>query len=131
MTHLPKQERYKHHPTDTKDFIDRAYDMYPWEQFVGAMRWSIDKYFDRLGKKDHPIAEAVKIMDYAQRFHQKVVEECREPASADIEELAEKHRVSMLEQELMAVLDQNEELANALAKSEKRWEAYHFGGLAS
>ena len=69
---LPKQERYKSDPTDAEDYIDKTYKSMPWQEFVGAIKWTIGKYFDRFGKKDDILKEAIKIEDYAIRFRQKV-----------------------------------------------------------
>jgi hypothetical protein len=71
---MPKQDRYKVEGSD-EDFVDITYRQMPWERFVGAMQWTIGKYFDRFGRKDDIVAEAYKIKDYANRFYEKVVEE--------------------------------------------------------
>ena len=71
-TPLPKQDRYKSDPTDAEDYIDKTYKSMPWQEFVGAIKWTIGKYFDRFGKKDDILKEAIKIEDYAIRFRQKV-----------------------------------------------------------
>jgi len=69
---LPKQNRYKNDPSDEEDYIDKTYRTMPWQEFVGAIKWTIGKYFDRFGKKDDILKEAIKIEDYAIRFRQKV-----------------------------------------------------------
>lgn len=77
VAEFTKQERYLAEDGE-RDYIDRSYEHLPWPQFVGAIRWTIDKYFDRLGKKDSLITESRKIADYAQRFHGKVLRYCAE-----------------------------------------------------
>ena len=72
---LPKLDRYKTNESDEMDYIDRSLIMQGMEGFRSAIRWTIDKYFDRFGKKDDDLAEARKIFDYAQRFYLKVKEE--------------------------------------------------------
>lgn len=69
---LPKQDRYKNSPEDEEDYIDKTYRSMPWKEFLGAIKWTIGKYFDRFGKKDDILKEAIKIEDYAIRFRQKV-----------------------------------------------------------
>jgi hypothetical protein len=69
---MPKQDRYKVEGTD-EDYVDITYRQMPWERFIGAMQWTIGKYFDRFGRKDDIVAEAYKIKDYANRFYEKVV----------------------------------------------------------
>lgn len=69
---MPKQNRYLQANDDKMDFIDASYRDMPFEQFVGAMRFTIGKYFSRFGRKDDIVEEARKIADYANRFYQKV-----------------------------------------------------------
>lgn len=71
-TGLPKQERYK--SDNGKDFIDESYETMTWEEFVGAMKFTIGKYMKRFGKKDDIESESKKVMDYAIRLHQKVLD---------------------------------------------------------
>jgi len=74
QTKMPKQDRYKNDPSDEMDYIDRSYIMQGMDGFRHAMRWTIDKYFDRFGKKDDPVSEARKIADYSIRFYEQVKE---------------------------------------------------------
>ncbi len=86
-TERPKQARYHSANTDVgaKDFIDETYENRPFSDFTAAMFWTIEKYMKRFGKKDDLVKEAYKIMDYATRFHEKVVlEEAKgKPCSPD------------------------------------------------
>lgn len=66
---LPKQARYS---KGNYDYIDDTYESMPFERFVGAIQWTIGKYFVRFGKKDDLVSEATKIADYANRFLEKV-----------------------------------------------------------
>ena len=53
---------------DGKDLIARSADSYKTDEFRGAMRFNIEKYIDRLGKKDSLAKELRKIADYANRW---------------------------------------------------------------
>jgi hypothetical protein len=79
---MPKQERYKQDGAE-EDFIDITYRQISWERFVGAMQWTIGKYFDRFGKKDDIVAEAYKIKDYSNRFYEKAVIEAAKRKKID------------------------------------------------
>jgi len=51
-----------------KDLIARSAESYKTDEFRGAMRFNIEKYIDRLGKKDSLVKELRKIADYANRW---------------------------------------------------------------
>jgi len=51
-----------------KDLIARSSESYKVDEFRGAMRFNIEKYIDRLGKKDSLVKELRKIADYANRW---------------------------------------------------------------
>ena len=51
-----------------KDLIDDAADRYSDSEFRGAMRFNVEKYMRRLGKKDDVTKELGKIIDYATRW---------------------------------------------------------------
>lgn len=51
-----------------EDYITRTERTYPPEQMWGVYKWTIGKYLDRLGKKDDPIRELRKVIDYSNRF---------------------------------------------------------------
>ncbi len=51
-----------------KDLIARSSESYKVDEFRGAMRFNIEKYIDRLGKKDSLLKELRKIADYANRW---------------------------------------------------------------
>lgn len=70
---LEKLDRYKTDPNKEKDYIDDTYDSMDFSQFVGAMSWTVGKYFRRFGKKDNIVEEAYKIRAYANRFYDKVL----------------------------------------------------------
>jgi len=61
-----KQERYQ--DSNGEDLIDQSARTYSPEEFRGAMRFNIDKYNRRMGKKDELIKEIEKIRDYAARW---------------------------------------------------------------
>jgi hypothetical protein len=63
-----KQERYK--DSKGKDTIDKWIERYPLETFRVIMWIQMEKYNDRLGKKDSPVGEVRKIADYAARWLQ-------------------------------------------------------------
>lgn len=60
-----KQERYKQ---GDKDLIDRWEDRYTPEEFRLVMWAIIERYGTRVGKKDDPVQEVGKILDYVQRW---------------------------------------------------------------
>lgn len=71
---LVKQARYKREDgTDTIDKWEREYTL---EEFRVIMWVMMDKYHDRLGKKDSYAKEVRKIADYANRWA--LVEEAKE-----------------------------------------------------
>jgi hypothetical protein len=61
-----KQERYQ--DSKGEDLIDQAARTYSPEEFRGAMRFNIDKYNRRMGKKDDLVKEIEKMRDYCQRW---------------------------------------------------------------
>lgn len=63
-----KEERYK--GSDGKDTIDKWADRYPIEIFREIMWVQMEKYKDRLGKKDEVVKEVRKIAKYAARWLQ-------------------------------------------------------------
>jgi hypothetical protein len=67
ITHI-KQPRYKTNPEDTLDFIDKFFANHSEAEIKGAMAFTVGKYWDRLGKKDCPIAEMKKAHDYTGRY---------------------------------------------------------------
>ena len=56
---------------DGKDLIDRWHERYSAEEFRVLMFAMIEKYNERLGKKDDIAQEVRKIADYAQRWAEK------------------------------------------------------------
>jgi hypothetical protein len=68
---FPKVEHYKAAGDGDEDFIDNCYKRYTPEEFRGAMKFYIGKYYDRLGEKDDIIQELTKAADIALRFLQK------------------------------------------------------------
>jgi hypothetical protein len=57
---------------DGKDYIDLMYEQLTFDQFTGAMWFTIGKYFARMTKKDDIEQEAKKIADYSSRYLEKV-----------------------------------------------------------
>ena len=67
-TDFNKQEKYK---GDKGDFIDEYFEESTTEEFRGAMEFTIQKYWKRMGKKDDILLELYKIADYSMRFYEK------------------------------------------------------------
>ena len=65
-SNMPKQERFKNE--DGTDWIDDFEKENTLEEFRGAMKFTIGKYYKRLGKKDSYAKEVRKIADYANRW---------------------------------------------------------------
>ena len=63
---VTKQERYLQE--DGKDLIDKWAERYSPRDFRMIMFAVMERYQDRLGKKDHPAVECRKIADYANRL---------------------------------------------------------------
>ena len=63
-----KKERYK--DDDGADWIDECAKSLTHEEFRGAMKFTIGKYINRLGKKDGIEKEVRKIADYSDRWHE-------------------------------------------------------------
>jgi hypothetical protein len=74
---FPKVEHYKADGDGDKDFIDNCYKRYTPEEFRGAMKFYIGKYYDRLGEKDDIIQELTKAADIALRFLEKEKLRCK------------------------------------------------------
>jgi hypothetical protein len=64
-----KQDRYK--AADGKDTIDKWAERYTAEEFRVIMWIQMEKYNDRLGKKDTVVNEVRKIADYSARWLEK------------------------------------------------------------
>ena len=64
-----KQPRYKDSAGD--DWIDQSYKDLSWQEFCGAMKFTIGKYMRRLGRKDAEVSELEKVADYAERWAEK------------------------------------------------------------
>lgn len=67
-TDFNKQEKYG---GEKGDFIDDFYEENSAEKFRGAMEFTIQKYWKRMGKKDDVLLELYKIADYSMRFYEK------------------------------------------------------------
>ena len=70
---MPKQPRYTNE--DGRDLIDKWAERYNPEEFRLIMFAMIEKYQERMGKKDSVAKECRKIADYANRLA--IVEEGR------------------------------------------------------
>lgn len=57
-----------HYNNGGEDYIDRTFRTGTKEEIRGAIKFSIGKYVDRLGKKDDEVKELAKIIDYATRY---------------------------------------------------------------
>ena len=53
-----------HYDNGGEDFLDRIFRIGTKEEILGAMRFTIGKYIDRLGKKYSKIDELTKIINY-------------------------------------------------------------------
>lgn len=58
-----------------KDLIDRWHERYSIEEFRVLMWAMMEKYNERLGKKDCPAQEVAKIADFAARWAEKEAKE--------------------------------------------------------
>lgn len=63
----PKQDRYT---KDGKDWIDKCAETFTVDEFRGAMKFTIGKYLERVGKKDAIELEVYKMADYCDRWLQ-------------------------------------------------------------
>ena len=61
-----KQERYV--GKDGKDLIDRWEEKYTIEEFRLVIWSVIERYNERLGRKDDPVQEVAKMFDYMGRW---------------------------------------------------------------
>ena len=61
-----KQERYL--GKDGKDLIDRWEEKYTIEEFRLVIWSVIERYNERLGRKDDPVQEVAKMFDYMGRW---------------------------------------------------------------
>jgi hypothetical protein len=65
---MEKQQRYS--GKSGMDWIDWCEDNFTPEEVRGFYKFTIGKYISRFGRKDDPVREAYKIMDYANRLHE-------------------------------------------------------------
>lgn len=64
---MKRPERYTENNSN-RDWIDEFCATSTVEEVRGAFRFTIGKYLRRYGKKDDPLQEAIKILDYANRL---------------------------------------------------------------
>lgn len=64
---MKRPERYTEN-NSSRDWIDEFSATSSVEEVRGAFRFTIGKYLRRYGKKDDPLQEAIKILDYANRL---------------------------------------------------------------
>ena len=64
---MSRPERYTENNSN-RDWIDEFCATSTVEEVRGAFRFTIGKYLRRYGKKDDPLQEAIKILDYANRL---------------------------------------------------------------
>jgi len=56
-----------------QDWLDRCINTMPPSQLLGAMKFTIGKYNDRLGEKDSEIDELTKIINYTTRYRNHLI----------------------------------------------------------
>lgn len=64
---MSRPERYTENNSN-RDWIDEFCATSSVEEVRGAFRFTVGKYLRRYGKKDDPLQEAIKILDYANRL---------------------------------------------------------------
>lgn len=67
-----KQQHYQSNTDDGIDLIDFWHMQMSPEEFRGAIKSNLMRYSTRLGRKDEEIAELNKIIDYAERYREKL-----------------------------------------------------------
>ena len=67
-----KQQHYQSNTDDGIDLIDFWHMQMNPEEFRGAIKSNLMRYSTRLGRKDEEIAELNKIIDYAERYREKL-----------------------------------------------------------
>ena len=93
-----KQKRYLAKDGE-RDWIDKCADKLMLDEFIGAMFFTIGKYYQRMGKKDPEVQELGKIEDYKKRW---------------ISVLNENH--GFREDEAMKIVNKNVAIAKQLAQ---------------
>lgn len=74
---VAKEKHYQSNTDDGIDLIDFWHMQMTHEEFQGAMKSQISKYVIRLGRKDDRIKELEKIIDYAERYKEKLQQEAK------------------------------------------------------
>lgn len=67
-----KEKHYQSNTDNGIDLIDFWHMQMSPEEFQGAMKSQISKYAVRLGRKDDPVKELNKIIDYSERYKEKL-----------------------------------------------------------
>ena len=62
-----------HYDNGGEDFLDRTLRTGTKEEILGAMRFTIGKYIDRLGKKDDVVDELTKMINYSTRYRKHLI----------------------------------------------------------
>lgn len=70
-----REQHYQSHTDNGIDLIDFWHMQMSEEEFQGAMKSQISKYAVRLGRKDYKVKELNKIIDYAERYKEKLQQE--------------------------------------------------------
>ena len=70
-----REQHYQSHRDNGIDLIDFWHMQMSEEEFQGAMKSQISKYAVRLGRKDDKVKELDKIIDYAERYKEKLQQE--------------------------------------------------------
>lgn len=68
-----KTDTPTHYENGGEDIIDRTFRTGTAEEIRGAMKFNITKYADRLDKKDSEIDELTKIINYATRYRNHLI----------------------------------------------------------
>ena len=72
MKHAPQQSNHYTPDSSGKDYLARCEETYSRDEMIGAYRFTLGKYVDRMGKKQgEPVEKELdKIIDYATRAKQ-------------------------------------------------------------
>jgi len=100
----PKQERYRD-ATGKMDFLDEFFRDSNDDEIRGAMIFTMQRYLKRLGKKDDPVNELMKVNDYSGRYIKHILAQREAEKEADaIKSVAVKvlDRISLKADEVIA-----------------------------
>ena len=118
---MSRPERYTENNSN-RDWIDEFCATSSVEEVRGAFRFTIGKYLRRYGKKDDPLQEAIKILDYANRL---VAFELEQKSGAHIEN--RRHQIPPNVIEPAAQIDDDSPRMQAIGQNGP--SAEHYGEL--